>query len=108
MESGDQGPGLVQSARYDETADLRIPAQVDVAFDVVRWANSVENGGRCDSNSGGRELSVKERSVYEAGLEILRLYMTGEMNFDHSDSGGSEESSLCKQDEPCFFCKTKS
>lgn len=59
--------------------DSRVPAQVDVAFEVVRWGNAIEAP---HSNAiEARNLNPKERSVYEAGLEVLRLYLTGEMTF---------------------------
>ena len=59
--------------------DSRVPAQVDVAFEVVRWGNGIE-APQID-HVEARELISKERAVYESGLEVLRLYLTGEMTF---------------------------
>jgi len=60
------------------------PAQVETAFEVVRWANMLEIGSagyRGIDAIPSRPLSPRERSVYEAALEVLRLYLTGEMSF---------------------------
>ncbi len=84
---GEQGSGFQYPHSSPEEPEVKIPAQVEVAFDVVRWANSVEMGGRTANyetarGGEGRSLMPKERAVYEAALEVLRLYMTGEMTFD--------------------------
>ena len=76
--------------------DTRVPAQVDVAFEVVRWANMIQNPHI--SNVEGRDLEPKEKSVYEAGLEVLRLYLSGEMTFvEKSDAQICEH---CETPEP--------
>lgn len=72
------------------SGDVKVPLQVDVAFDVVRWANNIETGQGGD----GRELYGNERAVYEAALEVLRLYLTGEMTF------GDQEDFSCEHPVP--------
>ena len=74
-----QGPGVPFLSPPTSEADTRVPAQVDVAFEVVRWANMIQSPHI--NNVEARDLNPKERSVYEAGLEVLRLYLTGEMTF---------------------------
>lgn len=81
MIDGDQGPGH-DIPTEPPGSDMRVPAQVEVAFDILRWANAVQVPVRSFSeNAVGRELTAKENSVYEAALEVLRLYLTGEMDF---------------------------
>lgn len=79
---GDQGAGMAWAPPIGSTSDAyssRYPMKVDVAFDVLRWASGIENHPL--HQQAGRELKAKENSVYEAGLEVLRLYLTGEMDF---------------------------
>ena len=66
-----------------QEADSRIPVQVDVAFDVLRWAGSIQNHSGNPEND--RVLNPKEKSIYEAALEVVRLYLTGEMTFSETD-----------------------
>lgn len=78
--NGAQGPMAVPfSPLPAPETDSRVPAQVDVAFDVVRWGNTIQNPHT--AHTVGRDLTPKEKSVYEAALEVLRLYLTGEMTF---------------------------
>lgn len=72
--------------------NANIPAQVEVAFDAMRWANSIESGV-CGE---GRKLSSKERAIYESSLEVLRLYLTGEMTFDKPKKTDLEKAD-CRQ-----------
>ncbi len=58
----------------EESGPVR-PCRVDVAFEVLHWAKVVE----CVD----RQLTDPERAVYNASLEVLRLYLTGEMDFEN-------------------------
>jgi len=101
---GAQGAGIT-SAQASSAEDIRVPAQVDVAFDILRWGNSIQTGradGRYESSSDGRELNNKENSVYEAALEVLRLYLTGEMSFEGYGQDTPVEGSAAAE---CFFCE---
>lgn len=59
----------------------RIPAQIEVAFDVVSWVVSIETGWGPMGRAEPRELRSAEKAVYDAALEVLRLYLSGEMAF---------------------------
>lgn len=100
-------PGFV-SPRLDDP-NIRVPAQVSVAFDILKWANSIETGqgGRNfdDPRLEGRELRLTEKAVYEASLEILRLYLTGEMLFAGTADGSDESAEL--RTEMSAFCKSE-
>lgn len=67
----------------------RFPVKVDVAFDVLAWASSIEN-----HKDNGRKLSLKEKIVYESALEVLRLYLAGEMTFDEPQEDEFQEQDM--------------
>ncbi len=73
-----QGPGFHHGAVQSTST----PPKVDAAFDVVRWGSEIDQ----------RELRPEERQVYNAALEVLRLYLSGEMSFkDEYSPPKSEE-----------------
>lgn len=60
-----------------------IPAKVAAALEFLRFAEFLRNppsqfdGGRSES----RDLNQREQAVYDAALEVMRLYFTGEQEF---------------------------
>ncbi len=71
-----QGPGFHHGA----TQSTSTPPKVDAAFDIIRWGSEIDQ----------RELRPEERQVYNAALEVLRLYLSGEMSFEESSSKSEE------------------
>jgi hypothetical protein len=90
---GAHGPGKI-SPMMSEEPDNRVPARVDVAFDMLRWANAIETGQGGKSyeqdQTDGRKLNSTERAVYESALEVIRLYLTGEMTFSEDREPDNE------------------
>lgn len=63
-----------------------VPAKVAAAQDYLRFAEVARCGGPAAMSSdhyplNPRDLSTRETVVYNAALEVLRLYFTGEMEF---------------------------
>lgn len=98
-----EGPGLPQGIMPPGILDTseEPPARVSFALEVIHWANRIQEGrGRSDTyekSPEGRQLTALETIVYSAALEVLRLYLSGEMDF-------VEEKEATKS-EGCFFCK---
>jgi hypothetical protein len=46
----------------------------------------------------GRQLTALEATVYNAALEVLRLYLSGEMDF------AEEKENPAPKSPGCFFC----
>jgi len=112
--SGSSGPGLMPPPGFIEPREPKIPARVNFALDIVHWANEIEKGnqqrsydGGPSSQEGGRSLREDEKSVYGAALEVMRLYLTGEMSFEGEAEEGYEEDGEVDS-KPCFFCSKKS
>lgn len=61
-----------------------VPPQVAAAQEYLRFAEVVRNPPpRFDGQvtSEGRDLSQREQTVYDAALEVLRAYFTGEKDY---------------------------
>jgi hypothetical protein len=60
-----------------------IPARVDAAQQFLFFATGIQNGPHpCDGvPATGRDLSPKEGQVYDAALDVLFSYFTGEMDY---------------------------
>lgn len=68
-----------------------IPARVSAAQQYLQFAEQVRSAqaafimpGDCPKDSG-RELTKKEQVVYDAALDVLRAYFTGEVNYGDSE-----------------------
>jgi hypothetical protein len=98
----DSGTGAPLPVLFDE--DLRkIPPRVSFALDVLHWANHIQERNYENlSSENGRKLTQLEQVVYDAALEVLRLYLSGEMNFVED-----EEESPAAKSKGCFFCSDK-
>ncbi len=88
-----KGFGLTFPSFADQ--EEKYPIQLDVAFDILKWAGALE-----------RDMNPKELLVYNSALEVLRLYLSGEMTF--SDNSQRNNESKIQEKEECFFCKDKS
>ena len=66
------------------------PAKIAAAFEVLEWGDNL-----CLIE----QLHPREKAIYNAALEVLRLYLSGEMEF--SNSAPVEKS---KGRNVCFFC----
>ncbi len=69
----------------------RIPAQIEVAFDVVSWVASIETGWGPMGRADPRELRSAEKAAYGAAVEVLRLYLSGEMTFASETSSSDRQ-----------------
>ncbi len=63
-----------------------MPAKVAASMDYLRFAEVARCGGPAAMNSdlpsaNVRDLTVHESKVYDAALEVLRLYFTGENDY---------------------------
>lgn len=56
-----------------------MPARVTAAFTFLGYCESVTH--QCDPTTAKYELSATESLVKKAALEVLRLYLVGEMDF---------------------------
>lgn len=56
-----------------------MPARVAAAFTFLGYCESVTH--QCDPATVKYELSATEALVKQAALEVLRLYLVGEMDF---------------------------
>lgn len=76
-----------------------MPARVTAAFTFLGYCESVTH--QCDPTTARYELSPTEVKVKLAALEVLRLYLVGEMDFgdapalprnpgDNGDEGASQ------------------
>ena len=64
------------------------PAQVELAFKIASHMTAIQQDrsfsgafGSGESRIDGRGLTRSEQTAYDAALEVLRLYMTGEHCF---------------------------
>ncbi len=83
-----------------------IPPCVAAAQEYLRFAEQLRNpppafdGQRTDTS---RDLTPKERVVYDAALEVLRLYFSGEKDYAATISGSmppSDEDPKSRVPEP--------
>ena len=68
---------------------MPIPPQVAAAQDYLRFAEQLRNPPPSfdgQSRDSSRDLTPKEQAVYDAALEVLRLYFQGEQ--DYAGIGG--------------------
>lgn len=68
-----------------------IPPRVAAAQDYLRFAEQLRNPPTAfdgQSRDAARDLTPKEQAVYDAALEVLRLYFTGEQDFAPAASAG--------------------
>lgn len=61
-----------------------VPPKVAAAQDYLRFCECMRNpsSGFDGMKGEARDLGATEQKVYEAALEVLRLYFSGEQDFD--------------------------
>lgn len=71
---------MLQGVTGDSPA---VPPRVAAAQDYLRFADGVRNPhpGFDGTPRQPQDLSAREQVVYDAALEVLRLYFTGEQDF---------------------------
>jgi hypothetical protein len=80
-------PAGVDGVPFKQT----IPAKVAAAMEFLRHAESLRNPPASfdGTRPEARDLDPKEKAVYSAALEVLRLYFAGEQ--DYAPSEGASE-----------------
>ncbi len=73
---------MCDMCEFEESSS--IPPKVEAAFKYLEWSRS--SGSSFMDLCGGsskepKKLSLNERAVFDAALEVLRLYLSGEMDF---------------------------